>query len=99
MAITIGQNLLDMIAIVIVLDILNDNFDTITVSLLKTKNKIINQIQRILQSKEAKNINKQIIRIVEDLAMSYKENNNWSLKKKAHLDKKCFNYHKLEHYG
>lgn len=30
--------------------------------------------------------------------MSYKKNNNRSIKKKAYLDKKCFNCHKLKHY-
>lgn len=56
-------------------------------SLLETKNKIIDQIQSILQLKEAKNIIKQTIGAVGDLAISYKENNNQGLKKKFILIK------------
>ena len=96
---TPGQDLWDTIAILIALDTLHDNFDTTTASLLETGDKIINQIQSILQSKQVKNISKQTTGVVRDLAMSYKQNNNYSLKKKAHPNEKCFNYHELGHYG
>lgn len=57
-AMTLGQDLLDMIAIVIVLDILHDNFDLTISSLLETEDKTIDQIKSILQLKEVKNISK-----------------------------------------
>ena len=55
---TLGQDLWDMIAIVIALDSLYDNFNTTTANLLEVGNKTIDQIQSILQSKKAKNISK-----------------------------------------
>lgn len=55
---TLERDLWDTIAIVIVLDTLHDNFDTITASLLETRDKTIDQIQSILQLKKAKNISK-----------------------------------------
>lgn len=75
-AITLEWNLWDTIGIVIALDILHDDFDTTIASLLETGNKIIDQIQSILQSKKVKNISKQTTRVVENLAISYKQNNN-----------------------
>lgn len=51
-------NFWDIIAIVIALDILYNDFDIIITSLLQTSDKMINQIQSILQSKKAKNISK-----------------------------------------
>ena len=68
-----------------------------TASLLKSGDKIIDQIQSILQSKKAKNINKQAIRVIEDLVMAFRDSND--SKKKAYRDKKCFNNHKLGHFG
>lgn len=50
-----------MIAIIIVLDILHKNFNTTISNLFKVDDKSINQVQNILQSKKAKNINKQTI--------------------------------------
>lgn len=93
-AITPGQDFWDTIAIVIILDTLNNNFDTISTSLLKSGN---NQIQSILQSKKAKNISKQATRVTKDLAMTFKDHNG--SKKKAYRDEKCFNCHKLGHFG
>ncbi len=58
MTITLIQDLWDTIAIVIILDTLYDDFETTITSLLESGDKIINQIQSILQSKEAKNISK-----------------------------------------
>ena len=51
----------DIITIVVVLDMLYNNFYTIIASLLETRNKMINEIQCILQSKKAQNINKYAI--------------------------------------
>lgn len=47
-----------MIVIVIALNFLYNNFDTTTLSLLEADNKTIDQIENILQSKEANNISK-----------------------------------------
>lgn len=81
-AITQGQDLWDTIAIVIALDSLHKNFDTITVSLLEIGDKTIDQIQSILQSKEAKNISKQATgKGISNHAMAFRNNN--ALKKKA----------------
>ena len=55
-------------------------------SLLKSENKIINQIQSILQSKKAKSISKQAIRVVKNLAMAFKDNSDPN--KKVYSDKK-----------
>lgn len=57
-AMALGQDLWDVIAIVIALDSLHEDFDTTTASLLEAGDKTIDQIQSILQSKEAKNISK-----------------------------------------
>lgn len=56
---TPGRDLWDTIAIMITLDSLNKDFDTTTASLLEIDDKIIDQIQKILQFQEAKNICKQ----------------------------------------
>ena len=44
---TLGQDLWDIITIVIALDLLHEDFDTTTASLLKTGDKTIDQIQSI----------------------------------------------------
>lgn len=75
-AMTPEQDLWDMIAIIIILNTLYNNFDTTIARLLETKVKLIDQIQSILQLKEVKNISKQTTRVVEDLAITYKKNNN-----------------------
>lgn len=54
--ITPGQDLWDIIAIVITLDSLYKDFNTTNASLLEMGNKGIDQIQGILQLKEAKNL-------------------------------------------
>lgn len=58
MIITPGRDLWDIIMIVITLDFLYEDFNITTVSLLETRDKIIHQIQSILQSKEIKNLSK-----------------------------------------
>lgn len=49
--------------------------------------------------KKAKNISKQTIRAIKDLAIFYKESNNWGFKKQAYPNKKYFNCHKLGYYN
>lgn len=95
-AITSGHDLYNTFAIVISLDTLDDNFDITTTSLLEIGNMIIDQIQSILQSKEAKNLSKQSIRAVRDIAMTFRD--NYSRKKKGITkvitnNNECFNYH------
>lgn len=62
MAIIPNQNLRDIITIVIVLDLLYKIFNNTNSSLLITSHKTIDEIQKILHSKETNNINKQTIR-------------------------------------
>ena len=52
------QGLWDIIMIVIILDSLQKNFDTIIASLSEINDKIIDQIQSIFKSKKAKNLSK-----------------------------------------
>ena len=85
----------DTIAIVIALDTLHDDFDTMMASLLETSNKTINKIQSILQSKEAKNISKRATGGTGELAMAFRDNN----KKKVASHEECYNCHKLGHFG
>lgn len=87
----------DTIVIVIALDTLHDNFDSITASLLEAKDKSIDQIQSILQSREAKNISKQSTGVVADAAMSFRDNQG--TKKKAKSNEECYNCHRLGHFG
>lgn len=65
---TPGWDPWDTITIMITLNSLHKDFDTTTASLLETENKPIDQIQSILQSKEVKNLSKQVIGFVEDLS-------------------------------
>ena len=90
---TSSQDFWDTIAIVIALVILHNNFDTTTASLLKSGDKIINYIQSILQSNEAKYFSKRASGVTRDLAMAFRDSNG--PKKKANRDEKCFNYHKI----
>lgn len=73
---TLGQDFWDTIVIIIALDSLYNDFNIINVNLLKIKNEIINQIQSMLQLKKAKNISKQTIKVVKDLIIAFKNNNN-----------------------
>lgn len=72
-AMTPGRDLWDTIAIVIALDSLHEDFDTTTASLLETGDKIIDQIQSILQSKEAKNPSKRATGVTGDFAMAFRD--------------------------
>ncbi len=95
--ITPNQDLWDMIAIVIALDLLHKDFDTTTASLLETSDKIIDQIQSILQSKEAKNLNKRATGDTDNLAMAFRDKEG--PKRKANSNDECYNYHKLGYFG
>lgn len=97
MAITLNWDLCNIIAMVIAHDSLYNNFDTMTLSLLESKNKLIDKIQSILQFKEAKNISKYTIREIGKLGLVFKNNN--SSKQKAFNYKNYFNCHKLKHFG
>lgn len=63
-------------------------------SFLEIGNKIIDEIQSILQSKKVKNISKHITGGIKDLAIVFKDNTNL-FKRKANSHKECFNCHKL----
>lgn len=76
-----------MISIIIAFDILYNNFDNTTTSLVEIENKIIDKIQNILQFIKAKNINKQVIRRMENIVLVLKKNNNVYKKKQAAI--KC----------
>ncbi len=95
-AMTLGRDLWDTIAIVIALDSLHSDFDTTTASLLETGDKTIDQIQSILQSKEAKNLSKRATGDTSDLAMAFRDKGP---KRKANSDDECYNCHKLGHFG
>ena len=88
------QDLRDTIVIVITLHTLDDDFDTTMASLLESGGKTIDQIQSILQSKEAKNISKRTTVAARDLAMAIRDR-----KRKANSDEECYNCHKLGHFG
>lgn len=95
---TPNRDLWDTIAIAVALDTLHDDFYITTVSLLETGDKTIDEIQSILQSKEAKNISKRAIGGTGDLAMAFRENNNM-FKRKVSSHEKCSNCHELGHFG
>lgn len=57
---------------------------------------MIDLIQSILQSKEAKNLSKQAIRDTSNLAMAFKDKR---FKKKANSDNQYYNYYKFGHFG
>lgn len=63
-----------MIAIVIAFDSLYKDFDITTTSLLEVGDKKIDQIQSILQSKNAKNISQWAIRGgIDNLAIAFRD--------------------------
>lgn len=97
-AMTPGRDLWDTIAIVIALDSLHDDYDTTTASLPETGDKTIDEIQSILQFKEAKIIHKRTTGPVGDLAMTSRDNGTPKRKAK-NCNEECFNCHKLGHFG
>lgn len=70
---TLGQDLWDIIVIVITFNSLHSDFDATIASLLETSNKMIDQIKSILQSKKAKNLSKQAIKDMSDLTIVFKD--------------------------
>lgn len=87
MVITLGQYFWDIIAILITLHSLHDNFDTTIASFLEIYDKRNEQIQSILQSKNTKNISKQVTgRDAGNLAMTFRDKKP---KRKANSNKKC----------
>lgn len=96
-AMTPGRDPWDTIAIVIALDTLHDDFDSTTASLLEAGDKSIDQIQSILQRREAKNISKRSTGAVGDVAMAFRDNQ--ATKRKANSNEECYNCHRLGHFG
>ena len=96
-AMTPNRDFWDTIAIVIALDSLHEDFDTTTTSLLETSNKTIDQIQSILQSKEAKNLSKRATGDIGDLAMVFRDKGG--PKQKANSDDKYYTCHQLVDFG
>ncbi len=84
----------NIIAIVIALDILHKNFDITATSHIKTGNKTINQIHKILQPKGAKMLIKQTITANDDFTIVLKE--NYPLKKIAKNIKEYYYCQKLK---
>lgn len=78
------------------LDLLHKNFDTTTASLLETGDKIIDQIQKIFQSKKAKSLSKLAIGDNSNLVRAFKDKN---MSKKVNSNSECYNYYKLGHFG
>ena len=96
LAMTPGQDLWDTITIVIALDSLHEDFDTTTTSLLEIGDKTIDQIQSILQLKEAKNLSKRATGGTGNLAITFKDKNG--PKRKANNNNECYNCHKFGHF-
>ena len=74
MAIALGCDPWDTIVIVIALNTIHNDFDSIIANFLEVGDKSIDQIQIILQSKKAKNISKQSTGVVTKMAMLFKNN-------------------------
>lgn len=70
-----GQNLWNIITIIIAFDLLYEDFDITIAGLLETDNKTIDQIQSILQLKKVKNLSKQAIGSTSNLAIAFRDKN------------------------
>ena len=64
------------IAIIVIIDLLHNNFSITTENILEWGNKTINEIQLIFASTKAKFISKRARRVIEDLAMMSKSRNS-----------------------
>lgn len=100
-AMTEGRDPFETMAIVIVLDMLYDDYDKTTASMLETENKSIDEIFAIIQSKEAKFKSKHVTGNMGDAAMTIqgKTSNPSFQKKKANSDEECYNYHQKGHFS
>ncbi len=100
--ITARCNLFDTIIIVIILDILYSNFKIIIASILKSRIKIIKEIQSIIQLKKARYKTKQLIDQLKDIgmaaAMILHGGSNFQ-KQKANSKDEYYNYHKQGYYN
>lgn len=96
LAITPNQDIWDSIVIVIILNLLYNNFETTTNNMLKSGNKTIDKIQQILASAKAKFISKWATRVTKDLAML---SQRMIGKRKATSNNRYFNCNKLKHFG
>lgn len=90
MAIIPNQDIWKSIAIGITLDFLYNNFKITRTSMLEKKNKLIDKIQQILTSVEAKLISKRITGITKNLAIVLKGQSR-RIKRKATNKNKYFN--------
>lgn len=70
-----GQNLWNIITIIIAFDLLYEDFDITIAGLLEMDNKTIDQIQSILQLKKVKNLSKQAIGSTSNLAIAFRDKN------------------------
>lgn len=68
----------------------------IIASLLKTRDKFIDQIQSILQLRKEKKIGKQFIEVIFDIAIVFRDNQR--TKKRANNNKKYHNCYKPGHF-
>ena len=93
---TEGKDLFDTIAIVITLDMLHNDFDISTASMLEMGNKSIDKIFTIIQSKEAKFKSKRATGNISDAAMAFRAP---PPKRKATYDDLCYNCYQKSHFG
>lgn len=77
------------------LDLLHNDFESTTITMLERGNKTINKIQQILAFTKAKFISKQAISLIGDLIIMSKTQS----KKKVNSNNNCFNYRKLGYFG
>lgn len=84
------------IAIVIALNMLYNDFNTTTASMLETRNKSIDEIFTIIQSKEAKYKSKRATENIDDAALAFHAP---SPKRKVPYNNLCYNCHQKEHFG
>lgn len=79
---TVRRDSLNTIAIVTILDILHSDFEITTACILETGDKIIEEIQSIIQLKKVKFKAKQLINQLENAAMTaamilYRDSSNY----------------------
>ena len=98
---TKGRDPFKTMAIVIAFDMLHDDYNTTTASMLETGNKSIDEIFAIIQSKKAKFKSKRATRNIGNAAMTIrgKTSNSSSQKRKANSDEECYNCHQKGHFS
>lgn len=92
-----NRDIWDSITIIVVTGTLYKEFDHVISRLLGQEGiKSVAEIQSLLLSAKAKFLSKKAARIIADLLYISR---NSSHKRKAISKDKCFNYHKMRHYG